>query len=184
MGEKKTINVLVTGGEANAGPPLGPALGPLGVNVMNIVQKINELTKDYSGMRAPVKVTVDSETKEFDVEVGIPTTSALIIKESGVPKGSGTPHESYVGNLSFNTTDDELKEAFSEFGEVISANVITDRVSGRSRGFGFVEYAEEAEAQSAKEAMNGKDFMGRALRVDEAKDQRQDRGSGGGQRRF
>ena len=101
MGEKKTVNVLVTGGEANAGPPLGPALGPLGVNVMNIVQKINELTKDYSGMRAPVKVTVDQETKEFDVEVGIPTTSALIIKESGVPKGSGTPNENFVGNLSF-----------------------------------------------------------------------------------
>ncbi len=101
MGEKKTINALVIGGEANAGPPLGPALGPLGVNVMLIVKSINEKTNDYSGMRLPVKVTVDVETKDFDVEVGVPTTSALIVKESGVEKGSGLSSTEMVGNLNF-----------------------------------------------------------------------------------
>ncbi|MEM3437021.1 MAG: 50S ribosomal protein L11 [Nitrososphaerales archaeon] len=101
MGEKKVINALIVGGEATAGPPLGPALGPLGVNVVAIVNKINELTKEYSGMRVPVKIAVDVETKGFDVEVGTPTTSALIVKEAGIQKGSGTPKTNYAGNLSF-----------------------------------------------------------------------------------
>lgn len=99
MGEKKIVDLLVSGGQATAGPPLGPALGPLGVNILSIVNKINELTKDYSGMKVPVKVTVDPETKEFDVNVGTPTTSALIIKELKVEKGSGTPNTQKVGNL-------------------------------------------------------------------------------------
>lgn len=99
MSEKKIVNLLVSGGQATAGPPLGPALGPLGVNVLEIVNKINELTKDYAGMKVPVKVTVDSETKEFDVSIGTPTTSALIVRELKIEKGSGTPNTEKVGNL-------------------------------------------------------------------------------------
>jgi large subunit ribosomal protein L11 len=99
MPETKIVSALVVGGEANAGPPLGPALGPLGVNVMAIVKEINELTKDYTGMRVPVKVNVDTETKKFTIEVGIPTASALIVKESGVAKGSATPKTAFAGNL-------------------------------------------------------------------------------------
>ena len=101
MGEKKVVNALIVGGEATAGPPLGPAIGPLGANVMTIVNKINEVTKEYSGMRVPVKISVDIETKDFDLEVGIPTTSALIVKEAKIQKGSGTPKASFAGNLSF-----------------------------------------------------------------------------------
>ena len=100
MGEKKVVEALVSGGQATAGPPLGPALGPLGVNVLAIVNKINEITKDYSGMKVPVKVIVDVETKEFEVSVGTPTTSALIVSELGVKKGSGTPKTEKIGNLS------------------------------------------------------------------------------------
>lgn len=99
MGKQKTVSALVVGGEATAGPPLGPALGPLGVNVMAIIKDINEKTKDYSGMRVPVKINVETSTKQFSVEVGVPTTAALIAKEAGVPKGSGTPKASLVGNL-------------------------------------------------------------------------------------
>jgi len=99
MGEQKTVSALVVGGEATAGPPLGPALGPLGVNVMMIIKEINEKTKDYSGMRVPVKINVDTSNKQFNVEVGVPTAAALIAKESGVPKGSGTPKANLVGNL-------------------------------------------------------------------------------------
>ena len=101
MGEKKTVEALVAGGQATAGPPLGPALGPLGLNVMAVVNKINELTKDFSGMKVPVKIIVDVETKEFEVEVGTPTASALIIKELKIEKGSGDPGKEKVGNLSF-----------------------------------------------------------------------------------
>lgn len=99
MSEKKVVDLLVSGGQATAGPPLGPALGPLGVNVLEIVNKINELTKDYAGMKVPVKVTVDPETKAFDVSIGTPTTSALIVRELKIEKGSGTPNTEKVGNL-------------------------------------------------------------------------------------
>ena len=100
MVEKKTIDALVSGGQATAGPPLGPALGPLGVNILAIVNKINEITKHYAGMKVPVKIIVNTETKEFEVSVGIPTTSALIVSELGVEKGSGTPNTEKIGNLS------------------------------------------------------------------------------------
>jgi large subunit ribosomal protein L11 len=100
MAEKRTVDVLVSGGRATAGPPLGPALGPLGVNVLGIVNKINELTKGYAGMKVPVKVSVDPETKEFEVSVGTPTMSALIVSELKIEKGSGAPKTEKVGNLS------------------------------------------------------------------------------------
>ncbi|MEM3525952.1 MAG: 50S ribosomal protein L11 [Candidatus Jordarchaeaceae archaeon] len=100
MAEKKVVELLVSGGQATAGPPLGPALGPLGVNVLAIVNKINELTKDYAGMKVPVKVAVDPETKEFEISIGTPTTSALIVSELKIEKGSGVPSTQKVGNLS------------------------------------------------------------------------------------
>ncbi|MEM1539884.1 MAG: 50S ribosomal protein L11 [Candidatus Bathyarchaeia archaeon] len=99
MSEKKVVELLVSGGQATAGPPLGPALGPLGVNVMAVVNKINELTKDYAGMKVPVKVTVDPETKTFEVSVGTPTASALIVSELKIEKGSGNSKAQKVGNL-------------------------------------------------------------------------------------
>ena len=98
-GAKKTVEALVAGGQATAGPPLGPALGPLGVNVLAIVNKINEVTKDYAGMKVPVKVIVDPETKEFEVTVGTPTASALIVSELKVEKGSGSPKAQKIGDL-------------------------------------------------------------------------------------
>jgi len=100
MSEKKVVEALVSGGQATAGPPLGPALGPLGVNVLAIVNKINEITMHYSGMKVPVKIIVDPETKEFEVSVGTPTTSALIVSELRVEKGSGKPNTEKIGNLS------------------------------------------------------------------------------------
>ena len=85
----------------------------------------------------------------------------------------------YVGNLSFRTTSEELREAFATAGTVESATVIEDRDSGRSRGFAFVEMATAEEAAAAIEQFNGKDFGGRNLTVNEAKP-RTDRGGGGG----
>jgi len=102
MGEKKIVEALVNGGQATAGPPLGPALGPLGVNVLAIVNKINEITQDYSGMKVPVKISVDTDNKEFEVTVGTPTTSALLVSELGVTKGSGTPNTEKIGDISLN----------------------------------------------------------------------------------
>src|SRR5260370_3257432 len=100
LGEKKTVDAIIDGGKATAGVPLGPQLGPLGVNILQIVNKINELTKAYAGMKVPVKILVNVEDKSFEVEIGTPTTSALIVKELGIEKGSATPKATKVGNLS------------------------------------------------------------------------------------
>ena len=78
----------------------------------------------------------------------------------------------YVGNLSYSMTDQTLQDAFSAYGEIISATVIMDRDSGRSKGFGFIEFAQDADAQKALGEMNGKEIDGRALNVDEAKPQK------------
>jgi len=99
MADKKVVELIVSGGQANAGPPLGPALGPLGVNVVQVVNKINEVTKDYAGMKVPVKVSVDPEDKTFEVSVGTPTASALIVAELKIEKGSRTPNTVKAGNL-------------------------------------------------------------------------------------
>ena len=99
MTDKKIISALVTGGEASAGPPLGPALGPLGVNVLSIVKMINEKTNDYAGMKVPVKVEIDTDTKQFDVIVGVPPTASLIAKEAGIQKGSGQSGTEFVGDV-------------------------------------------------------------------------------------
>jgi cold-inducible RNA-binding protein len=96
----------------------------------------------------------------------------------------------YVGNLSFTTSESDLKEAFAAFGEVSSCNIIKDKFSGESRGFGFVEMPNKEEADKAISMLNGKDLKGRALKVNEAKP-RTDRprgsggfGGGGGGRRY
>lgn len=101
------ISVLIEGGKATAAAPLGPALGPLGVNIGEIVDKINEKTKPFSGMKVPVKVDVDSSTKEFEIKVGSPPTSAVIKKELNLKTASGNPKE-FVGNM---TMDQILKVA-------------------------------------------------------------------------
>jgi RNA recognition motif-containing protein len=84
----------------------------------------------------------------------------------------------YVGNLSFDSTDEDLRQAFEAYGTVESAQVIRDRASGRSRGFGFVEMPEKEEALAAIEGLNETELQGRTLRVNEAKP-REDRGGGG-----
>ena len=100
MANKQTISSLVTGGEASAGPPLGPALGPMGVNILQIISAINEQTKEFKGMKIPVSVLVDTDTKKWEIEVGIPSASALLLKEAGIQKGSGTSGTEWVGEVS------------------------------------------------------------------------------------
>jgi len=85
----------------------------------------------------------------------------------------------YVGNLAYTTTEDELREKFSQFGEVESVNVIMDRDTGRSKGFGFVEMGSEDAAQAAIEAMNGTEIDGRTIKVSESKPQERRPGGGG-----
>jgi RNA recognition motif-containing protein len=93
----------------------------------------------------------------------------------------------YIGNLSREVTEEDLKQAFEGFGQVESVNIIKDRYSGESRGFGFVEMPAKGEAESAINDLNGKDLKGRALNVSEARPRSQDRRGGGrrgGQRSY
>ena len=98
---KKVNKFIIEGGKATAGPPIGPALGPLGVNVLAIVEKINELTSRFMGMRVPVEVIVDTDTKDFEVNIGIPSTAALIMQEIKKEKGAAMPGKENLGDISF-----------------------------------------------------------------------------------
>jgi len=93
------IKVLVEAGKASAGPPLGPALGPTGVNVGQVVAEINNKTSGFLGMKVPVEVIIDPATKEFKVKTGSPPTSQLIMQELGLDKLSGNPGLEKVGNI-------------------------------------------------------------------------------------
>lgn len=88
----------------------------------------------------------------------------------------------YVGNLSFKTSEQELREAFEQFGTVTSASLVMDRETGRPRGFGFVEFADAAQGQAAIDGMNGKNLGGRDLTVNEARPREGGGGGGGGSR--
>lgn len=94
-----TVEALVDGGRASAGPPLGPALGPKGVNIGQVIAKINEKTKAYDGMKVPVKVLINDD-KTFDIKVGTPPMSALIKGELGIDSGAHNAKTEKVGNLS------------------------------------------------------------------------------------
>jgi len=98
---KKVNKFIIEGGKATAGPPIGPALGPLGVNVLAIIEKINELTSSFMGMRVPIEVIVDTDTKDFEVNIGIPSTAALIMQEIKKEKGVAMPGKENIGDISF-----------------------------------------------------------------------------------
>src|SRR3989344_9043118 len=95
----ETIQVLVEGGKATAAPPLGPALGPMGVNIGQVVSEINKKTQDFKGMQVPAKVSIDKDTKAFTIAIGTPPSSQLIKKEAKVEKGSGNPKTDLVADL-------------------------------------------------------------------------------------
>ncbi len=117
------VNGLVEGGKATSGPPFGPVLGPLGVNTASIVAEINSKTKSFEGIKVPVKVVVNKETKEFKVEVGSPTTSALILKELHLQKGAKTKEE-VVGDITLDVVKKiaQAKEA-SMYGNSLTSRV-------------------------------------------------------------
>ena len=96
---KETIDALVDGGNASAGPPLGPALGPTGVNIGKVIAAINEKTADYNGMKVPVKVIIDTDKKDFEIKVGSPPASSLLKKEAGLE--TGTKDGKPIANIEF-----------------------------------------------------------------------------------
>ncbi|MEM5844364.1 MAG: 50S ribosomal protein L11 [Candidatus Aenigmatarchaeota archaeon] len=100
MGEKETIEIMVEGGKASPGPTTAPKLSVYKINIGEIFKKINEMTKDYEGMQVPVKITIDKETKEYEISIGLPPTSSLIKKELGIEKAKLTEEEKASGKTS------------------------------------------------------------------------------------
>jgi len=113
------VSALIEGGKATAGAPLGPALGPLGVNIGEIVAKINEKTKSYAGMKVPITLEIHKD-KTYDIIVGSPPTSALILKELNIQKGGANQKTDVVGNL---TMEQVKKLAEMKIGALTSTDV-------------------------------------------------------------
>jgi len=106
MGKIEKIDTLVDGGKAAPGPAIAPRLAMMKVNMQEIFKQINEKTKDYSGMKVPVKIEIDTETKKFEIKVGTPPVASLIKKEAGVELAKITEEEktkgkTTTGNLTF-----------------------------------------------------------------------------------
>jgi len=117
----QVVEVLVEGGKASPGPPLGPAIGPLGLNVKQVVDEINKATKDFEGMQVPVKIIVtDPKKKTFEIEVGIPPVSQLIKKEIGVAKGSSEAGHTAVGDL---TMDAVIRIAKAKIDQMLAPDI-------------------------------------------------------------
>ena len=128
----KIIEVLVEGGKATAAPPLGPQLGPLGVNTRKIIEEINKKTASLAGMQVPVKIIVDEKTKGFEIEVGKPPIASLIKKELNIPKGSGEAGIKRVGDLS----EEQVKKiAIAKFGS--DPEAFLSQVKGACRSMGI-----------------------------------------------
>ena len=148
----ETIEALVEGGKASAGPPLGPALGPLGVNIMQIINTINEKTKQFNGMKVPVKVIVDTTSKNFEIEVGTPPAASLILNEIGAEKGSGAPSSHKIGDLSI---DQAIKIAKMKHDNLLGNDLKhkTKEIIGTCVSLGVnVEGKKPAEIQKAIDA--------------------------------
>ena len=116
----ETIKALIEGGKASAGPPLGPALGPMGINIMQIINTINDKTKEFEGMKVPVKVIIDPKTKNFEIEIGTPPAASLILNEIGGEKGSGSPSKHKIGNI---TIDQAIKVAKMKFDSLLGKDL-------------------------------------------------------------
>ena len=113
----QTIEILVDGGKATPGPPLGPAIGPLGINMMQVVEEINNKTADFDGMKVPVKITADLDTHEFEISIGTPPTTALILDELGLSGASHAPGTEVAADFS---VEQAFKVARMKFDDLLS----------------------------------------------------------------
>ena len=164
MGNITKIQVMVEGGKATAGPPIGSSIGPLGVNTKAVVDDINNKTKGLSGIKIPVTIEIDTDTKEFKCTVGTPPVAALIKKELNLEKGSGEAGKQRIADLKISQAKKIAKMKFgSDDNSFVSQVTGTARSMGISVGEGAVteeekqayeeqKAAEEAETKAKEEA--------------------------------
>ncbi|ELZ54731.1 MULTISPECIES: 50S ribosomal protein L11 [Haloferax] len=149
-----TIEVLVPGGKANPGPPLGPELGPTPVDVQDVVNDINDQTAAFDGMEVPVTVEYDDDGS-FSIEVGVPPTAALIKDEVGFDTGSGEPQENFVADMSI----EQLKKvAEQKSSDLLSYDLknASKEVAGTCASLGVTIEGEDA--RTFKQRIDGGDF--------------------------
>ena len=137
-----TIEVLVPGGQANPGPPLGPELGPTPVDVQAVVQDINDETEAFDGMEVPITVDYDDDGS-FSIDVGVPPTSELIKDEAGFDSGSGEPHENFVADMSVEQVKKVAEQKSTDLLSYDSKNAAKE-VSGTCMTLGVTIDGEDA----------------------------------------
>lgn len=120
---KQTVEAMVEGGKASAAPPLGPALGPLGINIGQVISEINKKTADFKGVQVPIKIVVD-EAKNVSISVGTPPASALVKQEAHVEKGSGNPKDDLVADVKI----EQIIKVAKMKGDGLSGKTMFDRV--------------------------------------------------------
>lgn len=130
------LSVLVEAGKATAGAPLGPALGPFGINVGQVVAEINSKTKPFEGMKVPVDVLIDSATRTFKVEVGSPPTSALLKKEAKIASGAKNPKLETVGNVSMSQVVNVAKQKMAFMNSYVLKSAVKE-VLGTANNMGL-----------------------------------------------
>lgn len=156
---KDTVEILIEGGSATPGSPLGPAIGPFGVNMMQVVEQINEKSADFKGMKVPVIVTIDSDTKDFEISIGTPPTTALIMDELNIEKGSHEPGTEVAADLS---VEQALKIARMKFDSLLANDFKhgAKEVMGTCVSMGLtVDGKDPREAQKAVDAGEYDDIL-------------------------
>ena len=137
---KQTLAAMVEGGKASAAPPLGPALGPSGLNIGEVIAKINERTKEFSGMQVPIKVTFEKGSKGFEIEVGTPPASALIKKELGIKEPVKEEKAADLAEAIIGTAEIEAEDFLEEkIKEVVTDKVSTEEDTDKLRIICFVD---------------------------------------------
>ncbi len=139
----QSVSIIVEGGKATAAPPLGPALGPLGVPINKVIEEINKKTAGLKGMQVPVKVNVAND-KSFEIEIGTPPTAALIKKEAGIERGAGENGKHYVGKI---TLEQAKKITKTKFGSDETSYL--NQILGTAKNMGV--YVGSEEVQIVKE---------------------------------
>src|SRR3989344_5534972 len=154
MSKKETIEMLVDGGKAKADASVAQKLGPMKINVQEVLKVVNEKTSSFNGMKVPVKLIVDTETKEFEISIGTPPISELIKKELELQKGSSFPNKDKVANIGI---EQVIKIAKMKESSILhnSMKSVVKTVIGSCNALGILVEGEEARDIN-KEIDNGK----------------------------
>ena len=134
--EFDTVSLLVDAGEAKAGGALAPALGPLGLNLGQVVSDINKATMAFKGMKVPIDVVVNKATRKFTISVGLPPASALVLNELGIPKGSQEPGKDFIKDAKL---EQIMKVGHTKMGDMLAYNLksATKEVLGTMTSMGL-----------------------------------------------